>query len=147
MGQVRFYFWQSKEQRRQWEESTHRQRSKRPMIQNSLSGYWETFQKLRIFNILLLNQCRAIFGSRGSGDQNVRKEGQREKKLSLQSKKGQAELMALATILHADMLPHGEFKKKIYFSHQLHDPKKIINHQPVYQSIIRRNYVRLYLLN
>lgn len=98
-----------------------------------------TFQKLRIFNILSLKQRRVIFGSSGSGDQSVFeiviKEGQREKKLSLQSKKGQAELTALATVLHAEMLLHGEFKNKIYFAHQLHDPRKLYQSLAKYEGI------------
>lgn len=98
-----------------------------------------TFQKLRIFNILSLKERRAIFGSSGNGDQSVFeiviKDDQGEKKLSLQSKKGQAELTALAAVLHAEMLLHGDFKNKIYFAHQLHDPKKLYQSLAEYEGI------------
>jgi len=98
-----------------------------------------TFQKLRIFDILSLKARRAIFGSSGNGDQSVFeiviKDDQGEKKLSLQSKKGQAELTALAAVLHAEMLLHGDFKNKIYFAHQLHDPKKLYQSLAEYEGI------------
>jgi saccharopine dehydrogenase-like NADP-dependent oxidoreductase len=98
-----------------------------------------TFQKLRIFNILSLKERRAIFGSSGNGDQSVFeiiiKDDQGEKKLSLQSKKGQAELTALAAVLHAEMLLDGDFKNKIYFAHQLHDPKKLYQSLAEYEGI------------
>ncbi|GAA4154082.1 hypothetical protein GCM10022217_10620 [Chryseobacterium ginsenosidimutans] len=98
-----------------------------------------TFQKLRIFNILSLKERRAIFGSSGNGDQSVFeiviKDDQGEKKLSLQSKKGQAELTALATVLHTEMLLHTDFKNKIYFAHQLHDPIKLYQSLAEYEGI------------
>lgn len=98
-----------------------------------------TFQKLRIFSMLSLKARRVIFGSSGNGDQSVFeiviKDDQGEKKLSLQSKKGQAELTALATVLHAEMLLHGDFKNKIYFAHQLYDPKKLYQSLAEYEGI------------
>jgi saccharopine dehydrogenase-like NADP-dependent oxidoreductase len=97
------------------------------------------FQKLRIFSILSLKARRVIFGSSGNGDQSVFeiviKDDQGEKKLSLQSKKGQAELTALAAVLHTEMLLHGDFKNKIYFAHQLHDPKKLYQSLAEYEGI------------
>lgn len=97
------------------------------------------FQKVKIFDILSLKERRMVFGSSGKGDQSVfemvikTKEGSR--KISLQSRKGQAELTALSSVLHTEELLKGDLEKKIYFSHQLHQPDSLLAALNAYETI------------
>lgn len=90
-----------------------------------------SFQYLRIFNILSLKERKLIFGSSGNGDQAVFevviKDKDGEKKLSLQSTKGQAELTALSTVLHTEELFRNPHENNVYFSHQLHEPLSLLS--------------------
>lgn len=98
-----------------------------------------SFQYLRIFNILSLKERKMIFGSSGNGDQAVfevvikAKDG--EKKLSLQSTKGQAELTALSAVIHTEELLRNPHENNIYFSHQLHEPLSLLAQLNAYESI------------
>lgn len=80
-----------------------------------------------------------IFGSSGNGDQSVfeivvkDKEGQ--KKLSLRSMKGQAELTALSAVLHTEELLRNPHENNVYFSHQLHDPLSLMSQLHTYETI------------
>lgn len=98
-----------------------------------------SFQYLRIFNILSLKERKMIFGSSGNGDQAVfevvikAKDG--EKKLSLQSTKGQAELTALSAVIHTEELLRNPHENNMYFSHQLHEPLSLLAQLNAYESI------------
>jgi hypothetical protein len=98
-----------------------------------------SFQYLRIFNILSLKERKMIFGSSGNGDQSVfeivvkDKEGQ--KKLSLRSMKGQAELTALSAVLHTEELLRNPHENNVYFSHQLHEPLSLMTQLHTYETI------------
>ncbi|MBP2616573.1 saccharopine dehydrogenase [Chryseobacterium jejuense] len=98
-----------------------------------------SFQYLRIFNILSLKERKMIFGSSGNGDQAVfeivvqDKNG--DKKLSLQSIKGQAELTALSAVLHTEELLRNPHEGNIYFSHQLHEPLSLLAQLNAYETI------------
>jgi len=111
------------------------------MTYDSKSITWllGAFQKMRIFDILSLKQRRSIFGSSGNGDQSVFeiviKNHLGEKKLSLQSEKGQAELTALAASLHAEILVKNELENKIYFAHQIHNPENLFQSLSEYEGI------------
>lgn len=100
------------------------------------------FQYLRIFNILSLKERKMIFGSSGNGDQAVfevvveSKNGQ--KKLSLQSTKGQAELTALSAVLHTEELLRNPHENNVYFSHQLHEPLSLLAQLNAYETINTR---------
>lgn len=97
------------------------------------------FQKVRIFNILSLKERKMIFGSSGNGDQSVfeiiikTKSG--TEKLSLQSRKGQAELTALSAVLHTEELLKNFHENNTYFSHQLHQPSLLLEKLKAYESI------------
>ncbi|UKB80997.1 NAD-dependent epimerase/dehydratase family protein [Chryseobacterium sp. MEBOG07] len=97
------------------------------------------FQYVRIYNILSLKERKMIFGSSGNGDQAVfeivvnNQSGQ--KKLSLQSIKGQAELTALSAVLHAEEIFRNPHENKVYFSHQLHEPSSLLAQLHAYDSI------------
>lgn len=97
------------------------------------------FQSLRIYNILSLKERKMIFGSSGSGDQSVFEivveDPSGQKKLSLQSLKGQAELTALSAVLHSEELLRNPHENKVYFSHQLHDPLSLMAQLHAYDSI------------
>lgn len=98
-----------------------------------------SFQSLRIFNILSLKERRMIFGSSGNGDQSVFeivvKDKTGQKKLSLQSTKGQAELTALSAVLHTEELLRNPHENKVYFSHQLHEPLSLLAQLDAYETI------------
>lgn len=98
-----------------------------------------SFQSLRIFNILSLKERRMIFGSSGNGDQSVFeivvKDKTGQKKLSLQSTKGQAELTALSAVLHTEELLRNPHENKVYFSHQLHEPLSLLAQLNAYETI------------
>ena len=97
------------------------------------------FQQLRIFSILSLKERRMIFGSSGNGDQSVfeivisTNEG--DKKISLQSTKGQAELTALSAVLHIERLLSTPLENTIYFSHQLHKQSELLTSLLAYETI------------
>ncbi|WP_426047308.1 saccharopine dehydrogenase [Chryseobacterium sp. NFX27] len=97
------------------------------------------FQKVRVFNILSLKERKMIFGSSGNGDQSVfeiiikTKSG--TEKLSLQSRKGQAELTALSAVLHTEELLKNFHENNTYFSHQLHQPSLLLEKLKAYESI------------
>lgn len=97
------------------------------------------FQSLRIYNILSLKERKMIFGSSGNGDQSVFEivveDPSGQKKLSLQSLKGQAELTALSAVLHTEELLRNPHENKVYFSHQLHDPLSLMAQLHAYDSI------------
>ncbi|ASK30051.1 saccharopine dehydrogenase [Chryseobacterium sp. T16E-39] len=97
------------------------------------------FQSLRIFNILSLKERRMIFGSSGKGDQSVFdiviKGNKGTKTISLKSARGQAELTALSAVLHAEELLKNTLDHRIYFSHQLHQPGKLLAGLNAYESI------------
>lgn len=97
------------------------------------------FQYLRIYNILSLKERKMIFGSSGNGDQAVFEivvdDPSGQKKLSLQSEKGQAELTALSAVLHTEELLRNPHENKVYFSHQLHDPVSLMEQLNAYDSI------------
>ncbi len=97
------------------------------------------FQSLRIYNILSLKERKMIFGSSGNGDQSVFEivveDPSGQKKLSLQSLKGQAELTALSAVLHSEELLRNPHENKVYFSHQLHDPLSLMAQLHAYDSI------------
>ncbi len=98
-----------------------------------------SFQYLRIFDILSLKERKMIFGSSGNGDQAVfeivvqDKDG--DKKLSLQSTKGQAELTALSAVLHTEELLRNPHENNVYFSHQLHEPLSLLAQLTAYETI------------
>lgn len=98
-----------------------------------------SFQYLRIFDILSLKERKMIFGSSGNGDQAVfevvvqDKKG--DKKLSLQSTKGQAELTALSAVLHTEELVRNPHENNVYFSHQLHEPLSLLAQLNAYETI------------
>lgn len=98
-----------------------------------------SFQYLRIYNILSLKERKMIFGSSGNGDQSVFEivvnSHSGEKKLSLQSEKGQAELTALSAVLHTEELLRNPHQNKVYFSHQLHEPLSLMAQLNAYDSI------------
>lgn len=98
-----------------------------------------SFQSLRIFNILSLKERRMIFGSSGNGDQSVFeivvKDKTGQKKLSLQSTKGQAELTALSAVLHTEELLRNPHENKVYFSHQLHEPLSLLAQLDAYETV------------
>lgn len=97
------------------------------------------FQSLRVFNILSLKERKMIFGSSGNGDQSVFeiviKNKNEVKKVSLQSKKGQAELTALSAVLHSEELLKNKLENNIYFSHQLHQPDSLFKSLNNYETI------------
>ncbi|MBK1897386.1 NAD-dependent epimerase/dehydratase family protein [Chryseobacterium paridis] len=97
------------------------------------------FQSLRIFNILSLKERKMIFGSSGKGDQSVFDiviTGHKNSKtISLKSAKGQAELTALSAVLHAEEMLKNRLDHRIYFSHQLHHPNKLLDALNAYESI------------
>ena len=80
-----------------------------------------------------------IFGSCGNGDQSVFeiviKNKNEVKKVSLQSKKGQAELTALSAVLHSEELLKNKLENNIYFSHQLHQPDSLFKSLNNYETI------------
>ena len=80
-----------------------------------------------------------IFGSSGNGDQSVFeivvKDKTGQKKLSLQSTKGQAELTALSAVLHTEELLRNPHENKVYFSHQLHEPLSLLAQLDAYETI------------
>ncbi|NIF04615.1 saccharopine dehydrogenase [Chryseobacterium sp. Tr-659] len=98
-----------------------------------------TFQYLRIFSILSLKERKMIFGSSGNGDlaafEIVVKDKTGEKKLSLQSTKGQAELTALSAVLHTEELLRNPHENNVYFSHQLHEPLSLMEQLNSYETI------------
>ncbi|UTX50310.1 saccharopine dehydrogenase [Chryseobacterium sp. MA9] len=98
-----------------------------------------SFQYLRIFNILSLKERKMIFGSSGNGDQSVFeivvKDKAGQKKLSLRSMKGQAELTALSAVLHTEELLRNPHENNVYFSHQLHDPLSLMSQLHTYETI------------
>jgi saccharopine dehydrogenase-like NADP-dependent oxidoreductase len=97
------------------------------------------FQRLRVFNILSLKERKMIFGSSGNGDQSVFeiviKNKNEVKKVSLQSKKGQAELTALSAVLHTEELLKNKLENNIYFSHQLHQQDSLLKSLNDYETI------------
>jgi len=111
------------------------------MTYNSKFVTWllGAFQRWKIFNILSLKERRMIFGSSGSGDQSVfeimikTKDGNR--KISLQSTKGQAELTALSAVLHTEELMKKNLENAIYFGHQLHHPNSLFEALNEYETI------------
>lgn len=80
-----------------------------------------------------------IFGSSGNGDQSVfeivvkTKNG--NKKISLQSTKGQAELTALSAVLHTEELLKNNHENKIYFSHQLYQNFSLFESLNAYETM------------
>ena len=80
-----------------------------------------------------------IFGSSGNGDQSVFeivvKDKTGQKKLSLQSTKGQAELTALSAVLHTEELLRNPHENKVYFSHQLHEPLSLLAQLNAYETV------------
>ncbi|WP_431612394.1 saccharopine dehydrogenase [Chryseobacterium sp. 'Rf worker isolate 10'] len=98
-----------------------------------------SFQYLRIYNILSLKERKMIFGSSGNGDQAVFEivvdDQSGQKKLSLQSLKGQAELTALSAVLHTEELLRTPHENQVYFSHQLHEPLSLMAQLNAYDSI------------
>ncbi|RLJ33325.1 hypothetical protein CLU97_2806 [Chryseobacterium sp. 7] len=98
-----------------------------------------SFQYLRIYNILSLKERKMIFGSSGNGDQAVFEividDHSGQKKLSLQSLKGQAELTALSAVLHTEELLRNPHENQVYFSHQLHEPLSLMAQLNAYESI------------
>lgn len=80
-----------------------------------------------------------IFGSSGNGDQSVfeiivkTKNG--NKKISLQSTKGQAELTALSAVLHIEELLKNNHETQIYFSHQLYQGSSLFESLNAYETI------------
>ncbi|MDN3692063.1 saccharopine dehydrogenase [Chryseobacterium tructae] len=98
-----------------------------------------SFQYLRVFDILSLKERKMVFGSSGNGDQAVfevvvqDKTG--NKKLSLQSIKGQAELTALSAVLHTEELLRNPHENNVYFSHQLHEPLSLLAQLNAYETI------------
>ncbi|PIF46707.1 hypothetical protein CLU96_3746 [Chryseobacterium sp. 52] len=97
------------------------------------------FQKIKLFNILSLKERRMVFGSSGKGDQSVFeivvKTNGGNKKLSLQSTKGQAELTALSAVLHTEELLRNFHENAVYFSHQLHQPLSLLEKLKAYETI------------
>ncbi|WP_426479402.1 saccharopine dehydrogenase [Chryseobacterium sp. CBSDS_008] len=97
------------------------------------------FQYLRIYHILSLKERKMIFGSSGNGDQAVFeivvKDKTGQKKLSLRSMKGQAELTALSAVLHTEELLRNPHENNVYFSHQLHEPLSLMSQLHAYDSI------------
>lgn len=97
------------------------------------------FQKIKLFNILSLKERKMIFGSSGNGDQSVfeivvkTKNG--NKKISLQSTKGQAELTALSAVLHVEELLKNNHNNKIYFSHELYQNSSLLESLNAYETI------------
>jgi hypothetical protein len=98
-----------------------------------------SFQYLRIFDVLSLKQRKKIFGSSGNGDQAVFeivvKDKNGNKKLSLQSTKGQAELTALSAVLHTEELFRNTHENNVYFGHQLHEPLSLLAQLNEYETI------------
>ncbi|REC61944.1 saccharopine dehydrogenase [Chryseobacterium pennae] len=98
-----------------------------------------SFQYLRIFDILSLKERKMIFGSSGNGDQAVFeivvKDKNGDKKLSLQSTKGQAELTALSAVLHTEELFRNPHENNVYFGHQLHEPLSLLAQLNAYETI------------
>lgn len=84
-----------------------------------------------IFNKMTLSTRRALFGGSGDGDLSVFeiqiKTAKKITNVRLKSKKGQAELTAVSTVLHLEAL----FKKSIppgqYFAHQLHQKQELLS--------------------
>ena len=97
------------------------------------------FQQIRLFNILSLKERKMIFGSSGNGDQSVFeiiiKTKNKNKKISLQSTKGQAELTALSAVLHAENMLNNSHENKIYFSHQLYQNSLLFDSLNAYETI------------
>lgn len=97
------------------------------------------FQKIKLFNILSLKERKMIFGSSGNGDQSVfeivvkTKNG--NKKISLQSTKGQAELTALSAVIHTEELLKNIHENRIYFSHQLYKGSSLFESLNAYEAI------------
>lgn len=90
----------------------------------------KTFQRLRVFGVLSLQQRRKIFSVRGTGDQAVfeivfkQRDGYR--KVSLKSAGGQAALTALSAVLHMERVLSKEQGAGVYFAHQLHQPEDLL---------------------
>ncbi|KMQ68713.1 saccharopine dehydrogenase [Chryseobacterium sp. FH2] len=98
------------------------------------------FQKIRLFNILSLKERKMIFGSSGNGDQSVFeiiiKKKTESIRISLQSLKGQAELTAFSAVLHTEELLKNHLENKVYFSHELHYPKILLESLNTYETIL-----------
>lgn len=99
----------------------------------------EAFQKIKLYSILSLRERRMIFAANGKGDQTVFeiviKNAAETRKISLQSIKGQAELTALSAVLHTEALLKNRHGNKVYFGHQLHDPKALLHLLTSYKTI------------
>ncbi|SHK75597.1 saccharopine dehydrogenase family protein [Chryseobacterium polytrichastri] len=97
------------------------------------------FQKIKLFNILSLKERKMVFGSSGNGDQSVFeivvRTKNENKKISLQSTKGQAELTALSAVLHGEELLKNNHDNKIYFSHQLYQDSSLFESLNAYETI------------
>ncbi|WP_267405290.1 MULTISPECIES: saccharopine dehydrogenase [unclassified Chryseobacterium] len=98
------------------------------------------FQKIKLYNILSLKERKMIFAASGNGDQTVFeiiiKNKEETKKISLQSREGQAELTALSAVLHTEKLLKTDIENKVYFSHQLHESTSLLESLMNYPSII-----------
>ena len=111
------------------------------MTYNSKFVTWllGAFQKIKLYNILSLNERKMVFASSGNGDQSVFeivvKTNNETKKISLQSTKGQAELTALSAVLHTEELLKNSHDNKIYFSHQLYQGASLFDSLKAYETI------------
>ncbi|WP_326984513.1 saccharopine dehydrogenase [Chryseobacterium sp. MYb264] len=113
-------------------------------VKMTYSSKWVTwilgaFQKIKLYNILSFKERKMIFAASGNGDQTVFeiiiKNQEETKKISLQSREGQAELTALSAILHAEKLLKTDVENKVYFSHQLHESTSLLESLMDYPSI------------
>lgn len=89
-------------------------------------------QKIGFFRILSFKEKKMIFGGSGNGAissfEIIYSDTQsKESKIALKCEKGQSELTAFSTVLHVEKMLENSNPQGIYFSHQLHNPKKFID--------------------
>lgn len=102
-------------------------------------------QRFGIFKRLSLKSRRKVFSSSGNGDLSVfdvviyARDG-KQKKISVLSEKGQAELTALSTVLHIESLFNTHVENRIYFAHELHT-KQDLHHLLVDYKTITVNVI------
>ncbi|WP_027075674.1 saccharopine dehydrogenase NADP-binding domain-containing protein [Maribacter antarcticus] len=98
-------------------------------------------QKIGFFKMLNFREKKWIFGGSGNGDISsfeiiYTDNGSKEKKIVLKCEAGQSELTAFSTVLHVEKMLENSSQKGIYFSHQLHEPKKFIDALTSNKSIV-----------
>lgn len=89
-------------------------------------------QKIGLFKILSYKGKKIIFGGSGNGAISsfeiiYSDHHSKENKIALKCEKGQSELTAFSTVIHVEKMLENSTPKGIYFSHQLHDPKRFID--------------------